>query len=353
MDMRIADTVSRQHRRAFDDIHVGLGRRAVARLLSALLVAFAVSAAGSALADEAPARESMDDAWWNGPLLTFPAITIPAGTFAAGAALLDEISHDGSGVGNATPAPGLNECDFRSALIYGVSDDFNLGLLPLVGLGQLPQSKGGSNLELGDWIVEGQYKLHDFRQGDWMPTISFDLAETFPTGRYDRLGPFGDPLGAGTYVTTLALYTQSLFWMPTGRILRAEFNLSYALSSQVGLRGMSVYGTPDGFSGNANPGSSILGDLTLEYSLSRSWSVATEIQLEQDNPTHVAGTDISGAPIQISSGLGRVLYVTPFLEYGWSPTESLGFGTRIYAAGHNETPTVTPVILFTRYFGGD
>jgi hypothetical protein len=85
--------------------------------------------------------------------------------------------------------------------------------------------------------------------------------------------------------------------------------------------------------------------------MSRRWSAATEIQLELDNPTHVAGTDASGAPLQTSSGLGHVLYVTPYLEYDWSATEGLSFGTRIYAAGHNETPTVTPVVLFTRYFG--
>ena len=317
---------------------------------SALLTAFAVSTAGPAVAGEGSIRESMDDAWWNGPLLAIPAGTIQEGTFAAGAGLLDQISHAGGGA-NAVPAPGLNEADFRSALIYGVSDNLNLGLWPLVGLGELPPGQGGSNLELGDWIVEGQYKLHDFRQGEWLPTISLNLAETFPTGQYDRLLPASDPLGAGAYSTTLGLYTQMPFWMPTGRILRAEFNLSYTFSSRVGISGMSVYGTPDGFSGHANPGSSILGDLTLEYSISRRWSAATEVQLELDNPTHVAGTDASGAPLQASSGLGHVLYVTPYLEYDWSATEGLSFGTRIYAAGHNETPTVTPVVLFTRYFG--
>jgi hypothetical protein len=316
----------------------------------ALLIAFAGSAPGPALAGEGPIQESMDDAWWNGPLLAIPAGTIPQGTFTAGAALLDQITHAGGGA-NAVPAPGLNEVDFRSALIYGVSDNLNLGLWPLVGLGEAPQGQGGSNPELGDWIVEGQYRLHDFQQGQWLPAISLDLAVTFPTGQYDRLPPASDPLGAGAYSTTLGLYTQMPFWMPTGRILRAEFNLSYTLSSRVGISGMSVYGTPDGFLGHANPGSSILGDLTLEYSMSRRWSAATEIQLELDNPTHVAGTDASGAPLQTSSGLGHVLYVTPYLEYDWSATEGLSFGTRIYAAGHNETPTVTPVVLFTRYFG--
>ena len=318
-------------------------------LARALLIAFAVSAAGPAWADDAPVKQAIDDAWWNGPLLAIPAGTIPTGRFAAGAGLLDQITHAGGGA-NAVPAPGLNQAGLRSAFIYGVSDDFNLGLWPLVGLGALPQGQGESNVQLGDWFVEGQYRLRDFRPGDWLPAISLNLAETFPTGQYDRLRPTSDPLGAGAFSTALGLYTQMPFWMPTGRILRAEFNLSYTLSSRVGVSGMSVYGTPDDFLGHANPGSSILGDLTLEYSMSRRWSAATEVQLELDNPTHIAG-DASSAPLQASSGLGHVLYVTPFLEYYWSASEGLSFGTRIYAAGHNETPTVTPVVLFTQYFG--
>jgi hypothetical protein len=318
------------------------------RLPCALLIA--VAAAKPAMAGQGPIPDSLDDAWWNGPLLAIAAGTIAQGTFATGTALLDQITRAGSGA-NAVPAPGLNEADFRSALLYGVSDNLNLGLWPVVGLGALPQGQSGSHVELGDWIVEGQYRLHDFQKGQWLPTISLDLAETLPTGQYDRLLPASDPLGAGAYSTTLGLYTQMPFWMPTGRILRAEFNLSWTISSRVGISGISVYSTPDGFLGHANPGSSILGDLTLEYSLSRRWSAATEIQLELDDPTHVAGSDASGAPFQASSGLGHVLYVTPYLEYYWSAKEGVSFGTRIYAAGHNETPTVTPIILFTRYFG--
>ena len=308
--------------------------------------------ASAVAASAAAATESVNDTWSAGTLLSIPAVTIPAGGFLVGAELLDQISHAGGGA-DAAPAPGLNEAEFRSAFIYGLSDDLNLGVWPVVGLGELPRGQGGSAIALGDWIAEGQYRLHQFHEGDWLPTLSLDLAETFPTGRYDRLNRFSAPLGAGAYTTTLGLYAQSLFRMPTGRILRAEFNLSYALSSQVGIRGMSIYGTPDGFLGHASPVSSSLGDLTLEYSLSRRWNAATEIQLELDDPTRVTGTGPSATPIQTSSGLGHVLYVTPYLEYDWSATEGLSFGTRIYATGHNETPNVMPVILFAQYFGGD
>jgi hypothetical protein len=50
--------------------------------------------------------------------------------------------------------------------------------------------------------------------------MSFIVSETFPTGKFDRLGNrMGDGLGTGAYATTLALYTQRLSWTPTGRLL--------------------------------------------------------------------------------------------------------------------------------------
>src|SRR5262249_19381215 len=155
--------------------------------------------------------------------------------------------------------------------------------------------------------------------------------------RYEQLAPASHPLGVGAYATAATLLMQRVFWMPWGRMLRAELNLSYTFSSRVELSGMSVYGTGVGFLGHADPGSSVLGDLTLEYSLTRRWTVATEMQVELDNPTHVEGIDGAGAPLQASSGLGHLLYVTPYLEYGWNPSDSLSAGVRIYAAGHNET----------------
>src|SRR5215469_14115411 len=104
-------------------------------LQSALLLAFTVSMSRSAIADDAPPREQMDEAWWVGPLLSIPSVTIPEGSSAMGLALLDQVTHMGHEVVDV-PEPGLNEAEFRSAFIYGVSDDFNLGLWPVVGLGQ-------------------------------------------------------------------------------------------------------------------------------------------------------------------------------------------------------------------------
>jgi hypothetical protein len=202
---------------------------------------------------------------------------------------------------------------------------------------------------MGDWTLQGQYQLTGFQEGGWLPTISFNAGETIPTGHYDRLDRDSDGLGAGAYTTILSVYSQSYFWMPTGRILRTRLNLSYSMSRGVSLRDISVYGTTQGFLGRASPGASVTGDLAFEYSLSRNWVAAMDFWLEQDGNTRVAGTYPSsrgGSPIAVSSssGVGQSLYLAPGLEYNWSSTLGIILGARVFAAGRNETAFVSPVL---------
>ena len=94
-----------------------------------------------------------------------------------------------------------------------------------------------------------------------MPTISINVQETLPTGRYDRLGERPhDGFGSGAYTTTLSVYAQTYFWMPNGRLLRMRVNASQGLSSGADIAGTSVYGTGAGFLGRAEPGNSFVLD---------------------------------------------------------------------------------------------
>lgn len=319
------------------------------RIFSNALMALALFWALPAAADQAPptaaGQEAVDDAWWTGPLLTLPAETLPKGGVDVGTALWDTISE----------APSANEgrqnqYGLLPFVLYGVSDDFNLGFFPSFGLTQISRGQMSSGAGLGDTALEVEYRLHDFHQGEHLPTISLDLAESFPTGRYDQLNRVSEGLGAGTYATTLSLFTQDWFWTPTGRILRAELNLSATLNTRAGLRGMSVYGTSNGFLGHADPGASFAEDLTLEYSLSRNWSAAAEFQLQRNGATRIAGED-GPAAIATRAPASQALYVAPYVEYNWSATQGTMLGVRVFAGGHNQTASVMPMVLFNWYLG--
>jgi hypothetical protein len=294
------------------------------------------------------ARQPLGDAWWTGPLLTANAGTLPAGHFLFEPYFYDSVPYaaiDSRGVSHSV----AHENDFGSLsyVLYGVSDDFTVGFIPRFGYRNAGGGRGGAGPGLGDLTLQTQYQLHQFQQGDWLPTLSLNVGETLPTARYDRLQRLGDGLGAGAYATILSLYSQTYFWMPTGRILRTRLNLSYSLSSRVKIEDRSVYGTAPGFLGHASPGASFIADLAFEYSLTRHWVAATDFWLEQDNRTRLAGTYPLGTQdVTLDERLGesRVFYVAPALEYNFSSRVGVIAGARIFVAGSNTTASITPVM---------
>jgi hypothetical protein len=314
-----------------------------------LLFFFALGVPAAAQVAGDASHQSLDDAWLTGPLLAASAGTLPPGHFLFEPYFFDSIPFariDSHGASHEVPH--ADDFGSFSYLLYGVRDGFTVGLIPRLGFEQIEGGKSSSSLELGDWTLQGQLRLHDFQEGDWCPTVSLNLAETFPTGKFDQLDRASDGFGAGAYTSILSLYSQTYLWMPNGRLLRTRLNLSYALSSRVPLQNISVYGTENGFAGFADPGASAYADLAFEYSVTRNWALAVDFWLERDSPTHVDGFNAaagrSPAPFSVVSGSAYELYVAPAVEYNISATLGVIAGARIFTVGRNATAFVTPVV---------
>ena len=294
------------------------------------------------------ARQSVQDTWMTGPLLTLPGDTMASGTIGFVPILLDGISTGGiDGQGHSYNVPAQNQVSLLAYLIYGVTDDFNLGVVPRVSYNHMPNYKSSSNIQPGDLSIEGLYRLSHFQEGGWLPTISIDLAETFPTGTFDRLDRVTDGVGSGAYTTTVGLYAQTYFWLPNGRILRPELNVSYFLSNEVPVSGLSTYGTPADFQGMAHPGQGVSVDLAFEYSICKNWVAGLDLWYEHDRSTRIAGIYPAGNSSQSmvqETGSSDMFYVAPSIEYNWSGSLGVIAGVRIFAAGRNLTKTVTPII---------
>ena len=200
---------------------------------------------------------------------------------------------------------------------------------------------------VGDVTVQAQYRIHLFRERNWIPTTSVAVQETLPTGKYDRLGSRrSDGLGAGAFTTTLALYTQTFFWLPNGRILRMRFNVAPSFSRNVIVQDVSVYGTGEGFRGHAKPGPSIFVDAAWEYSVTQRWVLALDATYRYQGNTPVSGYNISNpsAPLLLNSGSSQAFGLAPAIEYNL--TRNLGFllGTRLFPAGRNTDVSITPAV---------
>ncbi len=299
----------------------------------------------------AESAQALDDAWWTGPLLAANASTLPHGHVLIEPYLFNSIVREGF------DARGVrHEVAHRESLgsltymLYGVTDRFTAGLIPRFGYTLSGDTGPSTSAELGDWAVQGQYRLTRFEPGSWIPTLSVVLGETLPTGRYDRLGAHpADGFGGGVHTTTVSVYSQDYFWMPNGRILRARLDLSYAVSDTADVRGVSVYGTSATFHGRASPGDTYIADAAWEYSVTRNWVVALDAVYEHDATTKVEGSqwlEPSGGSSAVftSSGASYSLSFAPAIEYNWSSAVGFIMGVKLTASGRNTSAPVIPVI---------
>jgi hypothetical protein len=307
----------------------------------------ALLASGSSYAENTTNRQTMEDAWWTGPLLAASASTLPQGHFLVEPYLFDVITygrHDADG--HRLSAPHENDFGSQSYVLYGVTDRISAGVIPRFGYEKTTGGPSSTGLQVGDLTLQAQYRLTQFHAGSWVPTLSFVVGETLPTGKYDRLDQHpGDGFGAGAYTTLLSLYSQEYFWLGNGRILRTRLDLSYGLSSQVGLRGVSVYGTGTGFTGYAQPGDTFTADVSWEYSVTRNWVLALDVVYERD-----ASTTVTGNSLRASSGMSRSVAFAPALEYNFNPRIGLIAGARVIPIGRNTGISVTPVAAINMVF---
>lgn len=324
----------------------------VAICTGASAVAGATSETGVAV------QQSLDEAWWTGPLLAPSPATLPQGHWLVEPYLYHSITYGQfDRDGTLRSAAAASQTGSQTYIEYGLVDRFTLGLIPRFGLHESSAGQDSSGFEVGDVTLQGAYGLTRFRPGSRIPAMALVIGETIPLGKYDRLdGRTDGALGSGAYSTTLSLYSQTYFWMPNGRILRTRLDLSYSVSRWASLQGQSVYGTVNGFGGRAHPGPSFVSDLAFEYSVTQNWVLATDIDWEHDGNTRVEGgypaeiTSALPAYLAQDSGAAEVLYLAPAVEYNWSARVGVIAGARLAVAGRNTAATATPVAAINMVF---
>jgi len=297
-------------------------------------------------------RQSPEDAWWTGPILASSAASVPRGHF-----LIEPYFYD-SVLAGRFDQEGAHRSASRSHSVrssvsaqYGLSDRVTVGATPTLGFNR---ASGGSrsSLGLGDLSLQAQYRLTDFQQGRPIRTTSILLTATIPTGKYDRLALHPeDGLGTGAYTAAASVYSQYYFWLPTGRLLRARLDLSFSISDRVNLQGVSVYGTPQDFRGQAAPGDSFTAYMSGEYSVTRNWVLALEVAYQHGDNTRVSGRNLitlahtaSALEYETNSGSSHSIALAPELEYNWSSRAGLLAGAIFTVSGRNASEMITTVL---------
>ncbi|HEY0502152.1 MAG TPA: hypothetical protein VGD42_01550 [Lysobacter sp.] len=234
---------------------------------------------------------------------------------------------------------------------YGVTERLTLGATLSAGLASTTGS--GRHLETGDTGLSLSWLL---AKGDaaHAATLTFALRQNLATGTHDDLERHGlaEATGTGAPSTRVGLYGQAYF-LPE-RTLRGRINLSWRVpGARAAIDGTSAYGTPAGFSGHAELASAMQASIGLEYSLSPTWVLATDLVYERDRGAHVAGV------VANADGVRRLerdvtawwrQSVAPAVEYHWSDRVGLIAGALVSVEGRNSAAIVSPQIALNMVF---
>jgi hypothetical protein len=322
-----------------------MSKHPYARIATALFMTLAVStvAATDSATNEAD-RQSLDDAWWTGPIVAAGAATLPQGHTLIEPYVYEVVTRGRyDSEGNYRSTDTVHGFGSLAYMLYGVTDSFTAGVIPTFGFNEVSNGEDSSGIGVGDVTLQAQWRLSQFREGRHAPTSSLVLQQTLPTGKYDRLGTRpGGGIGAGAYTTSLAVHFQYYFWMPNGRILRTRLNVAYAMSDSVDVTDTSVYGTSRGFRGHADPGDAFSIYSAWEYSVTRNWVLALDVFYQHDDSTRIRGEQ-DGSPFAAESGSAWRLGLAPALEYNFTSRVGVIVGARWFAAGKNTGASVTPV----------
>ena len=280
-------------------------------------------------------REAMNNARWTGPLLASNANTLPKGHFYTEPYFFDVISGGDHHPGSS----GFYQ--------YGLLDNWTVGVQPFFSLGTQPHNR---EVAIGDFKLLSQVRLSNFTPDHRVPSVALVTNLVLPTGKDDHLGAFKQGHGSGSFAPEIGINIQQYFLLPNGRLLRGRINVLQQFPLRHEVSGRSVFGTGPEFRGHARPGSKTTLIAGAEYSLTKEWVLAFDVEADFWGRTKVDGRDGDGTRVRQISPKSWNVGFAPAVEYNWSDRAGVIIGIWIIPKGHNTSSTVIPAIAIQRFW---
>jgi len=279
-------------------------------------------------------REAMKNARWTGPLLASNANTLPKGHVYTEPYFFDVISGGDHHPGSS----GFYQ--------YGLKDNWTVGMQPFFSVGT---QKYNRVVAIGDFKLLSQVRVSHFTPDHRVPSVGLVTNLVLPTGKYDHLGALKQGHGSGSFAPEIGVNVQQYFLLGD-RLLRGRINVLHQFPLRTDVRDRSVYGTAPGFRGHARPGAKSTLIVGAEYSLTKEWVLAFDVEADAWSKTKVRGRDASGALVSETSPKSWNIGFAPAVEYNWSDRAGAIFGVWIIPKGHNTQSTVIPAIAIQRFW---
>jgi len=279
-------------------------------------------------------REAMKNARWTGPLLASNANTLPKGHVYTEPYFFDVISGGDHHPGSS----GFYQ--------YGLKDNWTVGMQPFFSWGTQAHNR---EIAIGDFKLLSQVRVSNFTPDHRVPSVGLVTNLVLPTGKYDHLGALKQGHGSGSFAPEIGVNVQQYFLLGD-RLLRGRINVLHQFPLRTDVRDRSVYGTAPGFRGHARPGAKSTLIVGAEYSLTKEWVLAFDVEADAWGKTKVRGRDASGALVSETSPKSWNIGFAPAVEYNWSDRAGAIFGVWIIPKGHNTQSTVIPAIAIQRFW---
>jgi hypothetical protein len=302
-------------------------------------------AAGAQVADLAVRSQ-----WFTGSLEA-PSPALPkAGLLAIEPYLIFQRNHgsyDNGGVRHSN-ADAVHQSISVTAIKYGITNRLSVQALPSVvnARNDLAQGTG-----VGDLPAELEYRFSDKNGKTGFPSVTAAFGGTLPIGRYDRLSTPLDGLGSGAYTVQESVVLQSLFDTWGHHPVRARvYGVAVQPIDNVSLHDVSVYGTTQGFSGQATPGKSGVYGIGAGYAFTQRWVLAADVLQRLSQGSRVTGVNGSGASVNTLSAFSRRTAIAPAMECNFTSRLGVIAGVEFSVAGRNMAAYVAPQLALSMVF---
>jgi hypothetical protein len=131
-----------------------------------------------------------------------------------------------------------------------------------------------------------------------------------------------------------------------------HFTLSYTYPNAVHVKGINVFGGGKDPRGKVYPGPYLLTILGLEYTLTRNWALALDI--EYLHTDHTRFSDTKGATESKKNQVGlpssEQFSLAPAIEYNWSANFGIISGVWFSIAGRNTAAFANGIVAVSFYW---
>lgn len=237
--------------------------------------------------------------------------------------------------------------NFQYLVQVGVSERFDFSFIP-----QLFYNYTGSKNEVryGDLAILSGYQIYSSRYDSWLPTTKVEVLELFPTGQYDGLDTLKlgtDIGGGGSYATNIKMVMTDLWYFGHHHFLALRLSNGFTFFTNVKVTGANAYGGDDTTVGTVKPGWAFNSILGAEFTLTKNWALAFDMDF-----TTVAKTKFSGTTV---ASVGRnhrsyLLSLAPALEYNFNQNVGLIGGIWFTVWGKNDMDFFNGVLALNWFF---